>query len=138
MDAKERYFWDLTGYLVIRNVLTPDELRKANAAIDYYSAKVINGDGNSPQQPGRPRVHDNVVVRTSNQHPYFLEMERPYCEPFRNMLVHPQIVSRLNVMCGKGFRLDHGPELIGHIKGVAGGQLHGSGEVSSCTRGMPS
>ena len=26
MDARERYFWDLTGYLVVRNVLIAEEL----------------------------------------------------------------------------------------------------------------
>ena len=26
MDARERYFWDLAGYLVVRNVLTAEEL----------------------------------------------------------------------------------------------------------------
>ncbi len=35
---------------------------------------------------------------------------------------------RLNEMCGRGFRLDHGPELIGHIVGAPGLRLHGSGE----------
>ena len=34
MDARERYFWDLNGYLVVRNVLTPDEVDAANVAID--------------------------------------------------------------------------------------------------------
>ena len=35
MDAKERYFWDLTGYLVVKNVLATEELETAIAAIDY-------------------------------------------------------------------------------------------------------
>jgi hypothetical protein len=32
MDAKERYFWDLTGFLVLRNVLSKKELKAANDA----------------------------------------------------------------------------------------------------------
>jgi hypothetical protein len=43
------------------------------------------------------------------------------------MLGHPEILSRLLVMCGKGFRLDHGPQFIGGVKGTAGHRLHGSG-----------
>ena len=34
MDAKERYFWDITGYLVVKNVLSTEELKIANEAID--------------------------------------------------------------------------------------------------------
>ena len=45
-------------------------------------------------------------------HPY-ATLTEPWWEPFRKLLVHPQIVGRLNEMSGKGFRLDHGPLLIG-------------------------
>ena len=126
MDAKERYFWDLTGHLVVPQVLSPDEVAEANEAIDYYTREILKIQ-DSDDLPGRPDVQANTVVRTSNQHPYFLKMPPPYSDPFRKMLVHPQVVSRLNKMCGRGFRLDHGPELIGHVKGVEGLRLHGSG-----------
>ena len=32
MNAKERYFWNVTGYLVIKNVLSTEELSAANEA----------------------------------------------------------------------------------------------------------
>jgi CHASE3 domain sensor protein len=41
MDARERYFWDLTGYLVVRQVLTADEVAEANEAIDGYSRQLV-------------------------------------------------------------------------------------------------
>ena len=44
------------------------------------------------------------------------------------MLAHPAVVSRLNLMCGKGFRLDHGPQFNNAVKGTAGLTLHGSGD----------
>ena len=127
MDAKEKYFWDLTGHLVVPQLLTPEEVKEANDAIDYYTQEVLK-KGKEENLPGSPDVHKDLVVRTSNKDPYFLEMPSPHSDPFRKMLVHPQIVSRLNEMCGKGFRLDHGPELIGHVKGVKGLRLHGSGD----------
>ena len=55
----------------------------------------------------------------------------PYREPFRKLLVHPVVVSRLNEFSGKGFRLDHGPLLISALKGAEGHQLHGGGEPFS-------
>jgi len=127
MAAKERYFWDLRGHLVVPQVLTPDEVKEANDAIDYYTQEILKKE-NEENLPGRPDLHADLVVRTSNKHPYFLEMPQPHSDPFRKMLAHPQIVSRLNEMCGPGFRLDHGPELIGHVKGIQGLRLHGSGE----------
>ena len=36
MTEDEKYLFDLNGYLVIENVLTPDELTQANEAIDRH------------------------------------------------------------------------------------------------------
>ena len=123
MDAKERYFWDLTGYVVVKNVLNPDQIAAANEAIDLHRDRIRIADDNlgardshALRGTGRPTMHD------------LLQLEGPYCEPFRRMLVHPAVVLRLNVMCGTGFRLDHGPLLISGVKGTEGLTMHGSGE----------
>lgn len=55
----------------------------------------------------------------------------PHRQPFRELLVHPVVVSRLNEMCGRGFRLDHGPLFIGARAGTEGHHLHGAGEPFS-------
>lgn len=122
MDDKERYFWDLTGYLVVRNVLSPEELKVANDAVEHFEDRfhesdVLAGrDSKALQGSSRPTLSG------------LLEFEKPWCEPFRNMVAHPALVLRLNVMCGPGFRLDHGPLLIGGIKGTQGTTLHGAGQ----------
>ncbi len=36
MDARERYFWDLTGYLVVKGVLSEEEVARANDIVDRY------------------------------------------------------------------------------------------------------
>ena len=36
MTPDQRYFFDLTGYLHLRNVLSPEELAPAQAAADRY------------------------------------------------------------------------------------------------------
>ena len=131
MDASERYFWDLTGYLVLRDVFSPEDVKAANEGIDYLADKVINGGDEESEflrENARPRIQDGKLVRTSNNYPFFLWMKRPYCEPFRRMIAHPAIISRLKVMCGTGFRLDHGPQFIGGLNGTKGGMLHGAGE----------
>ena len=40
MDETQRFLFDLQGYLVIPGVLTADELRRANEAIDANLASV--------------------------------------------------------------------------------------------------
>ena len=45
MDQRERYHWDLTGFLVARNVLAGRELKAANDALDHYEDQIL---------PGRP------------------------------------------------------------------------------------
>ena len=37
MNADEKYLFDLNGYLVVKNVLTPEEVAIANEAIDKHS-----------------------------------------------------------------------------------------------------
>ena len=60
--------------------------------------------------------------------PDVLEYPEPDCLPFRKMLAHAAVVSRLKVMCGVGFRLDHGPMFIVSVKGTAGHTMHGNGD----------
>ena len=126
MNPKEKYFWDLTGFLVVPKVLTADEVQEANDAIDAYSEHLLKQGSEGPQD-GKQYVFEGKIVRTDNAYPYFLEIPEPISTPFRKMLVQSQVVERLIEMCGPGFRLDHGPELIAHTRGVKGLRLHGSG-----------
>jgi hypothetical protein len=43
MTDKERYFWDLNGHLVARNVLNARELKAVNDAIDYVAKRQREG-----------------------------------------------------------------------------------------------
>ena len=70
MDARERYFWDLTGYLVVRQVLTADEVVEANEAIDGYSRQLVEA-GVDQEVQGKEQVFGGVVVRTTNAYPHF-------------------------------------------------------------------
>ena len=40
MTKKEKYFWDLTGYLIIPNVLSSDEIAAANEGLDYAKQSI--------------------------------------------------------------------------------------------------
>lgn len=128
MTAEEKYFFDLTGYLVVRGVLSAEEVGECNRAIDRF-ADQIAPPRHLPQGVGLAR--DSKSLQGKKGRPELtgmLSWPPPWREPFRRLLVHPVVVSRLNEMCGKGFRLDHGPGFIGGEKGTEGHKLHGSGE----------
>jgi ectoine hydroxylase-related dioxygenase (phytanoyl-CoA dioxygenase family) len=129
MSEEEKYFFDLTGYLIVRGALEPGEVDACNRAIDHFADKIAvrslekgslaHGSSALEGQAGRKELTG------------MLGWPPLYREPFRKLLVHPVVVSRLNELSGKGFRLDHGPLLIGAESGTEGHQLHGAGEPFS-------
>src|SRR5437763_1674001 len=109
MTEEERYFFDLTGYLVVEDALTAAEVAECNAAIDHFHERVRARALDRPLSAGSTALEGRSGRLELTG---MLAWEKPWCEPFRKLLVHPQIVGRLNEMSGTGFRLDHGPLLI--------------------------
>ena len=107
MNEEQKYLFDLTGYLLLRDVLSAEELQALNAGIDQHIetleplAKSTAGD--SKTLAGTSRRNDMGDM---------LAWERPWCEPFRKLLVHPTVKPVLEGILGTGYRLDHGPGLI--------------------------
>ncbi|MBI2951276.1 phytanoyl-CoA dioxygenase family protein [bacterium] len=127
IDEKEFYFWDLCGYLVVRNVMTPEDLKLANEAVDSFEDKIVVGEelargSKSMAGTGRPLLSG------------LIELPRPYCEPFRKMIAHPAVVRRLTWMKGSGFRTGGGTAFCA-VKGTSGHSLHDGNEPLSPSRG---
>ena len=40
VSEEEKYYFDLRGYLVVRNALTPEEVGECNAAIDHFADQI--------------------------------------------------------------------------------------------------
>ncbi len=58
MDARERYFWDLNGYLVVKGALSQREIDGANDVVERYSSRIrvgSNTGGNSQAFAGTGR-----------------------------------------------------------------------------------
>ena len=121
MNEKERFLFDLRGYVVVEDALAPSDLIAANAAVDHHLHLIRK------REPGLAQGGENLVAATGRgefrQDP--LTFERPWCEPFREMLTHPAIVDIFNELLGPGFRLDHGPGLIQMDNTTEGHRLHG-------------
>lgn len=100
MTPEEKFLVDLHGYLVIKNVLTPEEVAELNAIADVKF----------PPVPGRPdRRHGNVSQ---------------WGAPYQRLIDHPRIVPYLTELIDSKFRLDH-DYCIFMEPGAPGGSLHG-------------
>jgi hypothetical protein len=122
MNDTQKYLFDLNGYTVLRHVLNAEEVTELNAGIDHHVEQFEQRDGSL--------VGDSkALAGTSHRKDLggMLAWERPWCEPFRKLLVHPVIKPYLDGILGTGYRLDHGPGLIAMDKGCEGGTLHGGG-----------
>lgn len=129
MSEEERYFFDLRGYLVVRQALTAAEVEACNSAVDHFGDRIR---ARSLEGGGLARGSSALAGESGRQElTGMLGWPAPYRDPFRELLVHPVVVSRLNEMSGRGFRLDHGPLLIRAHRGTEGHRLHGAGEPFS-------
>ena len=57
-----------------------------------------------------------------------LTWEHPWCQPFRDLLAHPKLIPYLNTLLGRGWKLDHSPDILTSTAGAEGLALHGDGQ----------
>ena len=129
MTDDELYLFDLNGFIVIEGLLSADEVDRCNQAIDHQIAadvaKVIERppagtlDGGSSVMAGTSRRLDMQGD--------MLAWERPWCDPFRDLIVHPRLKPYLEAILEEGFRVDGGVEFMATHPGVEGHVLHGGG-----------
>ncbi len=113
MTEQERYLFDLQGYLVIEDALTPGELQELNRLLDEY-------DIWNQQRSGDPFFD---FWRNDDDHISAGPLHR-WAEPFQRLIAHPGIVRRLVDLLGPQFRYDHGHAMLMR-KGGGPFELHG-------------
>lgn len=106
MTGEELYFWNLNGYLILRGVLTEEEIAAGNATVDCFYNDIPKRNEEWGGR-GTKRLKGTGWMEMHG----LMQLPTPHDNPFRDMLVHPGGVSRLNVMCGEGLHLDHDPSL---------------------------
>ena len=110
LSTHEKFIFDLNGFIVIRNVFSPEEIAAANAAIDAHSTDLIarnkadlrNAKAGTPMSASGPRLDLGGIL-------YWPE---PHAKVFRSVLDHPKLVPYLTTFCGEGYRMDHQPQVI--------------------------
>ncbi|MFP6720835.1 MAG: phytanoyl-CoA dioxygenase family protein [Candidatus Poribacteria bacterium] len=122
MNEDEKYLFDLMGYVIIPDALTDTEVKTCNQAIDHHTELLRERQdslaGGSEALAGTSHRKDIGGM---------LSWDRPWCELFRQLLVHPKVSPYLDAILGECYRLDHGPGLIAMDEGTEGGTLHGGG-----------
>lgn len=119
MTDREKFLFDLQGFLVVRDFLSAEEVAALNAAVDANRDKK-GEDGNSVA--GGNLDGDFKRGMFSGM----LNWEKPHCLPFRNLLAHPKAIPYLNTMMGRGWKMDHSPFILTSTVGAEGLRLHGS------------
>ena len=77
MNDDERYLFDLNGFLVLRGVLSAEEVATMNAAIDHHDADLNERDGSLV---GESKA-DSEAGPPSPSNPYASQLIEPFTPP---------------------------------------------------------
>ncbi|MBM3263453.1 MAG: phytanoyl-CoA dioxygenase family protein [candidate division Zixibacteria bacterium] len=118
MTEMEKYLLDTQGYLVIKGVLSPEEVKAANAAIDHHADQIRI----------RPNdlAHGSATLKGTigrGDLGGMLTWEKPYCDVFRSMIAHPNVIPYLEELLGPEFRFE-GVGLLTMDEGAEGFWFH--------------
>lgn len=121
MTPREKFLFDVQGFLIIPDFLTPAEVERLNAAVDANSDKITDDANvniaNSTTLTGKRK---RQILN------HLLTLDHPWCDPFRELLAHPKLLPYLNTMLGPGWRMDHSPAMFVAEEGAEGLLLHGA------------
>jgi ectoine hydroxylase-related dioxygenase (phytanoyl-CoA dioxygenase family) len=112
MIQEEKFIFDLQGYLLIKGVLTPEEVAELNQVSDRVFPRDYN-DGTGQREKYRNAAN--------------VSKWDPACQ---RLIDHPRIVPYLEELIGPHFRLDHDYSIF-MDPGAQGGYLHGGPERDS-------
>ena len=119
LTATEKYLFDTLGFVVLKKVLTEDELQLVNRGIDTRRATDFHERTESLRNSNRGvsgrRDCGNFMSWPSEDGG----------DVFRSILCHPTLDAAIAQLCGIGYRLDHKPVLFTQPHGAEGFDLHG-------------
>jgi hypothetical protein len=123
MTTYEKFLFDLNGFIVIRNVLSLEEVKAMNDGVDAHI-----GDLKARESAALKNTVKNTVMSADGSRMDLggmLGWEAPSGDMFRRLLAHRNISYYLSELCGEGYRLDHQPLVLVQDKNSEGFSLHG-------------
>ena len=115
MTEEERFLFDLNGFLIVRNVLTEEEVRQANAVIDDHAHEMVERSSGALRNAaeGTPLYGEGPGRKDLGR---CLEWGED-SKVFKSILAHDRLVPIFHGILGKGYRMDHLPLIIAQNKG---------------------
>lgn len=123
MTARQKFLFDLNGFIHLKKVLTLEEVEEMNAAIDRNLQK-----GQVRESAGLKNTLKNSVLSAPGSRVDIggmLGWPAPDGDMFRRLLCHRELTPYLYSLLGEGYRLDHQPLVLVQDKGSEGFSLHG-------------
>ncbi|HEY7070956.1 MAG TPA: phytanoyl-CoA dioxygenase family protein [Acidimicrobiales bacterium] len=108
MDERERYLFDLRGYLVVPGVLDPEEVTAVNDAVDARGIPELLEE--TPYiHSGFPLTEPERMNTDPARGPVdtYLGALMDWGQPLRDLALHPRLVPYLEAIFGPHYRLDH-------------------------------
>ena len=101
MTPEQKYLFDLNGFIIIRGVLSEEEIAAAHAAIDAHTPlfKERAEKALRNTRDGTPLAGDGNTPRLDLGG--MLGWPKPHCDIFRKLLCHPKLVPYLKELCGE-------------------------------------
>jgi len=98
---EQKYLFDLNGFIVIRGVLSAEEVAAAHSAIDAHTAEFKERADKALRntRDGTPLAGDGKTPRLDLGG--MLGWQKPHCNIFRKMLCHPKLVPYLKELLGE-------------------------------------
>jgi ectoine hydroxylase-related dioxygenase (phytanoyl-CoA dioxygenase family) len=124
MSEKDKYLFDLNGYIVIRGVLTAAEIEHANSVIDRKQDKAQERIAAELRNTRKDSPLSGDGMNGRKDLGGLLEWGED-SDVFKKMLAHPTVIPYFHELIGKGYRMDHLPFLVLSEKGAEGFSLHG-------------
>lgn len=119
----EQYFFDVNGYVVRQNILSPAQVAELNAALDANAERVKLREGGAGLSRGSSAL---AAEHGRGDTGAFMQWPSPSCLPFRRLLTHHPTVRLMLDLIGEGFHY-HQANGITMTLGAEGHTLHGGG-----------
>jgi len=123
IDPLEFFYWELTGFLVVKNAMDQSWLAAANAAVDANIHRIDYAGASRSQVYGGPQMRGSGRPGLG-----VTELPAEHLPPFQRMVADPVLVHRLNWMLGGHFRTEGFGSVIATRRGGGGQILHGNGD----------
>jgi len=117
------YLFDTAGYVILRGVLSPDEVAACNKAVDARADEMLERSGELRLSGSDALAGDGKTGRKDLGG--LLGWEGDGGRVFRSLLAHERVAPFLHEVVGAGYRLDHHPFLIAQEQGAEGFFFHG-------------